>query len=284
MQRRPREFSYSRVESAADDREIHSMPSPFPGMNPYLEQEDAWHDFHERFIPLMATILGGQLRPRYIVKIDEHVYFHEMTKESRRLVGRADVSLVQSLGGPTPEPASRAAMGVLQAPARVRLPAVDHERLSYVEIRDRRDRELVTVIEFLSPTNKLSGPDREQNLAKRMELLNGPAHLVEIDLLRGGLPRPADDRPNCAYSVLVSRVERRLDAEFWPISMRQRLPEIPIPVRSPDADARIDLQAILNQIYDDAGYADYIYEGMPRPNLSDNDAEWARQFVPESTS
>ena len=49
------------------------MPSPFPGMNPYLEQEDVWHDFHERFIPLAATLLGGQLRPRYIVKIDEHI-------------------------------------------------------------------------------------------------------------------------------------------------------------------------------------------------------------------
>jgi hypothetical protein len=65
--------------------------------------------------------------------------------------------------------------------------------------------------------------------------------------------------------------------------MRQRLPEIPIPVRSPDADARIDLQAILNQIYDDAGYVDCIYEGTPRPKLSDDDAEWARQFVPPST-
>ena len=64
---------------------------------------------------------------------------------------------------------------------------MDRERLSYVEIRDRRDRELVTVVELLSPANKHPGPDREQYLAKRMELLNGPVHLVEIDLLRGAL-------------------------------------------------------------------------------------------------
>ena len=69
------------------------MPSPFPGMDPYLEQDDAWHDFHERFIPLVATLLGGQLRPRYIVKIDEHIYVHELAAQSRRLVGRADISL-----------------------------------------------------------------------------------------------------------------------------------------------------------------------------------------------
>jgi hypothetical protein len=80
-------------------------------MNPYLEQDDAWHDFHERFITFVATVLGAQLRPRYIVKIDEHVFVHE---------------------------------------------------LSYVEIRDRRDRELVTVVELLSPANKNPGPDREQ--------------------------------------------------------------------------------------------------------------------------
>jgi hypothetical protein len=206
------------------------MPSPFPGMNPYVEQDDAWHDFHERFIPLVATILGAQLRPRYIVKIDE-------------------------------------------------LPAGDLERLSYVEIRDRRDRDLVTVIELLSPANKTRGPDREQYLAKRMELLNGPAHLVEIDLSRGGPPMPADGRPNCAYSILVSRVERRLDAEFWPISLRERLPVIPVPVRSPDADAHLDLQMALDRIYDEAGYADYIYDGNPRPKLGDEDAEWARQLI-----
>ena len=236
------------------------MPSPFPGMNPYLEQEDAWHDFHERFIPLVATLLGGQLRPRYIVKIDEHIYVRELPAESRRWVGRADVSLARGSQEAADEPAPGAVTGLLEAPARVRLPAVDRERLSYLEIRDRRDRELVTVLELLSPANKHPGPDREQDLAKRMELFNGPVHLVEIDLLRGGPPLPAADRPDCSYSVLVSRVERRLDAEFWPISLRERLPLIPIPVRAPDADARLDLQAVLDRIYDDAGYDDYIYD------------------------
>ena len=72
------------------------MPSPFPGMNPYLEQEDVRHDFHKRFIPAVATVLGGQLRPRYIVKIDEHIYVHELAAETRRSVGRADVSLGRS--------------------------------------------------------------------------------------------------------------------------------------------------------------------------------------------
>jgi hypothetical protein len=95
---------------------------------------------------------------------------------------------------------------------------------------------------------------------------------------------PADDRPDCAYSVLVSRVERRLDAEFWPISLRGRLPRIPVPVRAPDPDAELDLKEVLDRIYDDAGYGDYIYDGDPRPRLSEEDGNWARQFLPERRS
>ena len=38
------------------------------------------------------------------------------------------------------------------------------------------------------------------------------------------------------------------------------------------------------QIYDDAGYADYIYEGTPRPKLTDEDAEWAREVLAQSKS
>src|SRR4051794_32235551 len=160
------------------------MPSPFPGMNPYLEQDDVWHDFHERFLPLVAEVLGAQVRPNYIVKIDEHVYVHELPTEPRRFIGRADLAV-----GPVPRAvAAQAGLGVLEAPATVELPAVDVERLTFVEIRDRRHRELVTVIELLSPSNKRNGPDREQYQAKRGQLLSSSVHVVEIDLLRGGAP------------------------------------------------------------------------------------------------
>ena len=69
------------------------MPSPFPGMNPYLEQDDVSHDFHERFLPAAAEVIGAQVQPDYIVKIDEHVYIHELAVESRRLLGRADLGV-----------------------------------------------------------------------------------------------------------------------------------------------------------------------------------------------
>src|SRR5437763_717972 len=124
------------------------MPSPFPGMNPYLEQEEVWHDFHERFVPAISDALVPQVRPGYIVKIDEHVYIRELPAEERYFVGRGDVSITRSGSGA----GTATVAGALEAPAYGRVPvAVDIERYSYLEIRDRRDRELVTVIELLSP-------------------------------------------------------------------------------------------------------------------------------------
>jgi hypothetical protein len=170
-------------------------------------------------------------------------------------------------------------MALLDAPAEVQLEMQDVERVPYLEIRDRRHRELVTVVAMLSPSNK-RGEDRQQYLTKRDELLRSSAHLVEIDLLRGGRPMPSTNRPDCTYSVLVSRVESRPRAGFWPIRFQERLPAIPIPLRHPDVDARIDLQETLDRVHDAFGYEDFLYTGSPEPPLSAEDAAWARQFLP----
>jgi hypothetical protein len=244
-------------------------------MNPFIEQDDAWHDFHERFLPLAAERIGMQVIPRYIVKIDEHVYIHENPPEPRRLLGRADLAVV-----PTASIGPAAIAGAIAAPVRIRLPAVDIERLAFVEIRDRKSRELITVVELLSPASKRPGPDREQYLAKRGRVLSSPAHLVEIDLLRGGVPMPAEDRPACDYAVMVSRASERPGAGFWPVGLRDRLPVIPVPLRAGDPDAHLDLQELLDRIHDTAGYAHYLYEGQPDPPLRPDDASWAQQFLP----
>lgn len=252
------------------------MPSPFPGMNPYLEQDDAWHDFHRRFLPAAAAAIGAQLGPDYIVKIDEHVYIHELPAEPRRLLERADLGVTTFRPAGDPR-----GSGLLDAPARVRLPvAVDFEREAFVEIRDRRSRELVCIVELLSPSNKRPGPDREQYLAKRRQILASAAHLVEVDLLRGGEAMPSDDQPPSDYSVTVSRVEDRPVAGFWPIGLRDPLPEIPIPLRPPHLGARLDLQSLLHHVYDAARYELYIYDGEPSPSLPPDDLAWSREFVP----
>jgi len=258
------------------------MPSPFPGLNPFLEQDDVWHDFHERLLPHVAERLGSQLAPHYIIKIDEHVYIHEPPLAGRTFLGRGDV-LVAARQLPAGD-ASASATALASAPAQVVLPSVDVERISFLEIRDRRDRRLVTVLELLSPTNKSSGPDREQYLGKRGQLLASSTHFVEIDLLRGGPRMPFAGRVlECAYYALVSRMEKRPQADFWPIHLRDPLPVIPIPLREPDPDAQLDLQTALHHVYDAARYGNYVYEGTPQPSLSEIDETWAKQCITQQT-
>src|SRR6266480_828891 len=106
-----------------------AMSSPFPGMNPYLEQEEVWHDFHERFVTTAAEVLGAQVGPEYIVKIDEHVYIHELPENSRRLAGRGDVTMAgRDAGGASLGAAATA------APALVQLPMADRESQAFIEI------------------------------------------------------------------------------------------------------------------------------------------------------
>jgi hypothetical protein len=246
-------------------------------MNPYLEQEDVWQDFHQSFLPLARAALSEQVRPAYLVKIEEYLFIHELPDEERRYLGRTDVGVTRG----QPEAGAQTATAVLEAPAFGRIvPVVDVERHSFLEVRDRRDRELVTVIELLSPSNKKAGPDREQYLAKRRQLFASPVHLVEIDLLRGGPRLPLEDLPDCDYYALVSRAEQRPRVGIWPLRLHERLPAIPVPLRAPHPDARLDLQELLHRLYDEAGYQDYIYTGTPQPPLHPQDAAWAQQFIP----
>jgi hypothetical protein len=256
------------------------MPSPFPGMNPFLEQEAFWQDFHLAFLPAIRGRLVAQVRPKYIVMLDKHLYVQEVPHEPRprRLVGRADVSVARPA---KPRAVTTGGVDTLEAPTQVQIPAQDVRRVPFVEVRDRLGRELIAVLELLSPANKRAGADREQYVAKRRQLLQSAAHFVEIDLLRGGRPMPLENRPKCDYSVLVSRAQARPWAGFWPIRLRQRLPVIPVPLLPTDADARIDLQEIFNQVYVAAGYGDFIYAGLPEPRLGAKDIAWARALLPQ---
>jgi hypothetical protein len=162
-------------------------------------------------------------------------------------------------------------------------PQQELEETPFLEVRDRSGRELVSVIELLSPSNKRAGDDREQYLTKRRELIRSAAHLVEIDLLRGWTPMPQAGRPECDYSVMVSLAEKRPAADFWPVKLRERLPVIPIPLRAPDTAPQVDLQAALHRAYDGPGYEHFIYSGEPEPPLSADDADWARQLISAKT-
>jgi Protein of unknown function (DUF4058) len=192
------------------------------------------------------------------------------------LMGRGDVTVgIREQAG-----TSAATAAVTNAPAYGRiLPAVDVERENRIEIRNCRTRELVTVIEVLSPANKQPGSDRRQYLNKRQALMESRVHLVEIDLLRGGPRLPVEDLPPCDYYVLVSRAEERPQVGIWPLGLHDPLPRIPIPLRGPDPDSELNLQQALHRAYDAGGYRAYIYSGAPTPPLSEVDAAWADELL-----
>jgi len=255
--------------------EVKAMPSPFPGMNPYLEHPNIWHDFHESFIPALRGELARQVSPRYRVRIDEHVYIRELSAEERKLVGKPDLSVVPGVGNP-----SGSSTATIEAPITIEHPiAIEEIRLSYLKVIDGNSKDVVTVIEILSPSNKDPGADRDHYLDKRNRLLRTPTHYVEIDLLRAGPRMPDVKVPPCDYLITVSRWENRPYAGCWPIGLRDPLPPIPIPLRNGDADAIVDLKGVIDSVYDTAHYEPDIYEDSPKPALAADDATWASQVI-----
>lgn len=249
------------------------MPSPFPGMDPWLEQEGLWPDFHTKFLVVVSERLVPQVGPKYFVLIEHHVFVHDPEDSPARRI-KPDLLVAE---GPA-STSELASVAILEAPAKVEHLAHEVERVPYLEVRHAARGDLITVLELLSPANK-QGEYRGQYLNKREQLLNSSTHFVEIDLLRGGHPMPDADRPRCAYSVLVSRAEGRPLAGFWPIGLRDPLPEVPIPLRRPDGDARLDLGEVLNRVYDASGYAHFLYRGTPSPPFDREDAAWASGIV-----
>ena len=253
------------------------MPSPFPGMNPWLEQDALWHDFHQRMLTAMSDAIAQEVAPRYYVALEEHVYIHEPPEPVARFLGRPDLAIVRTSGT---SPAASSA--VMEAPVYTALPEpIDVVRESFIEIRDTENQYLVTVLELLSPSNKNAGYDRDAYIAKRRQYLLSDVNFIEIDLLRGGPRMPIEELTPCDYYVLVKRATDRTRAGIWPIRLRDAIPPIPIPLRSPDPDARLDLQAVLHAVYDHAAYRHRIYRGMPKPKLLSDDAQWTEGMVKE---
>lgn len=245
-------------------------------MNPYLEQPSCWESLHNQLCGQIAQALVPQLRPNYLVKLEHRLYIHEKSAEERRYFARSDVGVA------TPQPrgaTAEATSGLhVAAPAYAVVPAaVEVEKQAYVEILDRDHHQVVTAIEILSPTNKRIGEDREQYLIKRRSMFYSLANLVEIDLLRGDLRMPADPMPDCDYCVLVSRTYERPRIGIWSWKLRDAIPEIPIPVRPGDADAKLDLKPLIEQVHDALGFADYIYTGLPEPRLPPDEQDWVNE-------
>lgn len=256
------------------------MPSPFPGMDPYLEGSE-WPSVHSNLIEEMARQLAPQLLPRYVVRsVRRFVMDVPMDLSIMPQTAVPDIGVLS-----TREPAPVYSGERLAVSPPLQIPTVIPEKvpITSLEIRDVAERELITAIELLSPANKRGEGYREYN-EKRGRILQSQAHLLEIDLLRKGR-RPPMQRPlpEMPYFVFLSRVEKRPITDVWPIQLNEPLPTIPVPLMPEDDDVTIDLQAALATIYDMFGYGYLIdYTRPPEIPLEGETAVWANERLQQA--
>lgn len=248
------------------------MRSPFPGMNPYLENPELWSAVHNRLIVAIADDLVDRLSENYRVEIEKRTYFS--TDESV-LVGIPDVAV---LTGKTAEPTSSAATVSLPVqPEQVTVPVAEEVNEWYLEIREVGTGSVVTVIELLSPKNKRPGEGRRACERKRNRVLASATHLVEIDLLRGGKPFPIRSENLGDYRILICRGERRPTGELYAFGLRQPIPPVPIPLMLGEVEPILELQPLLDRVYEKGRY--YLAIDYTQPPLSEEDTWWAEMLL-----
>ena len=258
------------------------MPSPFPGIDPFVESQ-MWDDFHTRFVTIISEMLVPRVRPQYMVNVERYVYLTQPDDDDEVVKIIAPDVFVSDTGHGWREYAGGAVATL--APVRNRLP-MPKRRRSYLTIRTKEFREVVTVIELLSPSNKARGDGVAEYLGKRANMQTSTVNLVELDFLRGGQRLPtADPLQPGDYFAFVSRPTVRPGIDVYGWSLRDRLPAIPIPLAEPDPDVLLDLQDVFTTTYDRAGY-DYAlnYRAAVRPPLAADDAAWIAECLASLTA
>ena len=219
------------------------MPSPFPGMDPYLEDPVIWRGVHQSLNTYIRDALQPMLRPKYHARLDERVYLVLLGDDRER-------------------------------------------RKPFIEIIQSKTGEVVTVIELISPSNKM-GAGHEEYARKQEEILNTRANWVEIDLLGNGIrvtPEPEDinGRIDYRYMVSVNRSTRRNAYELYPIRLIDSLPHFRVPLVSPDPDVTLDLQTVFDLCYDNSHYASVTdYTQTPSVRMSFEEGAWVKQRLTE---
>jgi hypothetical protein len=257
------------------------MPSPFPGMDPYLENPLRWPGVHHSLITYCRDALNASLPSRYIALIQERLV---VEGRDRSIFSDLDVRKVGNgaSGGTAPAAVCDPPIRLSESGGEVR-----EGFLEIVPVDDETN--IVTLIEVLSPSNKNPhSPGHRLYEKKQREVLESSTNLVEIDLLRGGRYTVAAPLELVAaqghwdYLVSLSRFDQRTDWDIWPTGLRQRLPRIAVPLLPGDQDVGVDLQALLDRVYDLGGYARILnYARPPRPALEDMNVLWAEHLLRE---
>lgn len=257
------------------------MPSPFPGMDPYLENTSIWPDVHNGLIVALRDDIAAKVRPRYYVRIEQRVYLSEPNEPDSFRIPDVSVLGASGNGDVSGSPLFPNTEKYGDIAVAVKVPIPEEVREGYLELREAGSNYLITAIEVLSPTNKRPGRGRQIYEDKRIELLGTWTNLVEIDLLRAGQPmRIIANGIHSDYRILVARGGRSR-AMLHPFGVRQPIPKFTVPLRRGDHDEpTVDIGNLLSGIYDRAGYDLMLdYASAPVPPLSDEDTEWADELL-----
>jgi hypothetical protein len=255
------------------------MPSPFPGMDPYLEGP-AWESFHAAFIDDIGRQLAPKLRPKYVVRVERRFVADAMGTLDDLSIAEAstypDVGIMQRDPSTLP-PHHEGGVGVMEPPLQLATAITARSPQRSLTIVDVAERKLIAAIELLSPSNKRPGGGREEYIERRENFLAASVHLIEIDLLRRGARLPMiGTLPHTPYFAFLSRAGHRPMTGIWPISLRDALPMIPVPLLAGEADVPLDLQAAFNNSYDSFGFdLELDYRKPPAIPLDTDDRLWA---------
>ena len=247
------------------------MKSPFPGMDPYLEQY--WGDMHTKLATYASDHLNKKIPEDLISSIEEHIVVESDDAEDSQVYYSnlqveelSDGAVADSIDLPRKnEPMTQRSIRIIEA----------------------KGNRIVTAIEFLSPANKVGTAGRRAYNKKRDDLLDGDVSLVEIDLIREGRPNLAIEtksiptRYRQAYRICVVRAWRVPRAQVYRVSLRHRLPVVSIPLREKDKEVSLDLQALIDMAYENGRYFRRGYRDDPEPPLAGEDAKWADQLLKE---
>ena len=254
------------------------MPSPFPGMDPYLERPAKWPNVHQWIVFGLAEALGQLLPDHYYVSIEERLSVAD--RPERAPTKRPDATVIDT-GGPA---SSSGRVAVLERGVEVVVPQPETVRESYLQVIDLREgEEAVTVLEVLSPSNKRRGAGREKYLEKRTMVFSQALNLVEIDLLRAGERMPAEGAPGSYdYSILLCRAPELPRAVLLPFGVGDSIPPFPLPLRPGEEEPWVDLGSVLSGVYDRGRFARFTaYATPPEPPLPAGDDAWADALLRE---
>lgn len=260
------------------------MPSPFPGMDPYLEHPALWPSVHQGLITFMWTALNAMLPPRYTASIGERLYVLQPERDIY-----PDVMVLERPAPPSVRQMTEGTAVAIDPPWVLTIDPVEIREVCIEIFATGAEEQVVTVIEVLSPANKAPGSlGRQLYLTKQREVFASQTHLIEIDLLRRGehtIAVPGEElcrKGPWDYLVCLHRGGQGTRYEVWATTVRQRLPRIGVPLAHGDPDVALDVQTIFDRLYDEGGYARRIdYHRAPLVPLAGDNAIWAEALLHE---